>query len=1024
MRARSHIASSVSIIGISLAWGAWPSVAAAQPVIYSTRFVGMMPIGGTVNIPQTALKAGDKTFFQTDVHSPFGYPPIISADLSELGVSSPTTTPASPNSPNYDSNSFYTFGPFTIGSNIPSGSKTISVTATDGGGGVATTTVRVVVDNAPPTVTLSNITFSTTSPREGDLMYLSGSMDGTGTKIVLGSILGTLLDADKNERGPWPWHRAAYDPRQLIQDMFASSTESTFTNAPFRLSEGGVPGDISASSFLKVDFSVYDEAGNLASTSLTVPIPKTAPPDPCAVPGSCVSNVLFLPGIEGSRLYRLADGCDPGVPDCGDHKLWDPSSDSDLNDLGLDELGKSVHSDVYVKEGDIVASASAFGIIKKFYESFVAQMNGLKIGGTITDWKPVAYDWRLSLPDLLDKGTERGGKIFYGEATSTPYIEQTLRALAATSKTGKVSVVAHSNGGLLAKALIEKLGAVEAGNLIDDVIFVGVPQSGAPQAVGGLLFGYGQALPRDDCSQLFLIGSLCSSLASRAAARSLAEHSPMAYHLLPSDAYFASAQDPTRSVASFTGAHEYQKERKAYGATIDDFSELSDFLQAKEGGRTKPSPGDISSPGILSGTLLGYAKGEHDTLDPWVPPAGITLYQIAGWGVDTISGISFYENPKFFGLLGTTPEYRPVFVEDGDGVVPVPSALLMASSTNVKRYWVDLRSYYKVTKIKRSHADLFEISSLQDLIKNIIGDSTSTLPAYISSNQPSANSENKKLTFFLHSPLTLQLKDSSGNVTGLAEDGSITEDIPGATYGEFGEVKYLIAPAGAQYQLTMHGQSSGTFSLDMQESSGDVVTTSSTIANVPTTASTLASLTISGGFDSVSPLTVDEHGDGKDILTIVPKSGETVAYTVPAAPVVPDTGTSQPLESRPAGGPRSSSIPAGSISIPVITPVHIAPIVATTTSSTASTTPATTTPTALIAIASVPKLSAVTPRTPQHVSVVVPSTTPTIKVTNITPELSQTASVYEAHQPSILKKIGAAVYNGLHGFWISLLKLF
>jgi len=733
------------------------------------------------------------------------------------------------------------------------------------------------------------------------------------------------------------------------------------------------------------------------------------PPDPCIAAGTCVSNVLFLPGIEGSRLYRPMDGCDPSTSDCEEHKLWDPSGDGDLGDLSLDDAGKSVRDDVYVKEGDIVGSASMFGVTKKFYDGLIAQMDELKTDGAMADWRPVAYDWRLSLPDLLNNGAERDGKIYYEEATSTPYIEQTLRALASSSKTGKVTLIAHSNGGLLAKALIKKLGEVAAKELIDDVILVGVPQSGAPQAVGGLLFGYGQALPRDDCSQLFLVGSLCSSLASRAAARSLAEHSPMAYHLLPSDTYFASTQDPWHSVASFTGAHEYRKEQEAYGTTIDDFSELSDFLQAKEGGRTSPSPEDTSRPGILNGALLEYAKGEHDTLDSWVPPSGITLYQIAGWGVDTISGISFYEDQRLFGLLGTAPKYRPIFVEDGDGVVPVPSALLTSTSTeNVKRYWIDLAN--SSTK----HSNLFENTSLGTFLENVLTGAESSLPATISTTAPIVSST-KKLIFFLHSPLTLQLEDSSGNVTGIAEDGSISQDISGSTYGEFGEVKYLIAPADSQYQLTLHGQDSGTFSLDIQESSGGVVTASTTIANVPTTANTLASLTISDGLDTVSALTVDMNGDGEDVVTIAPKIGETVLYTAPAAE------EDSPAPSRAAGGPgyspylpieETSTATTSSQNLPDTTAT---PPVEATTTTPVSVIPATTIP---IAVPTKPHKTEAVVRAPEQKR----ETQSPVAIANSLPDFSQTASVYGVSQQPALQRFGMAVYNALHGFWLALMQ--
>ena len=230
---------------------------------------------------------------------------------------------------------------------------------------------------------------------------------------------------------------------------------------------------------------------------------------------------------------------------------------------------------------------------------------------------------------------------------------------------------------------------------------------------------------------------------------------------------------------------------------------------------------------------------------------------MAGWGADTIAGIDFYTSS-----ILSSREYRPIFTEDGDGTVPIPKRLDDGHQYERKRYWVNLDSYFRATSIKRNHKDLFEISQLEDFIKNIIRNSTSTLPTHISSNQPSPLTDNKNSHSFLHSPLTLQLTDSSGNVTGLAEDGSVTENIFGSTYGEFGEVKYATVPEGS-YTLNMNGQASGTFSLDIQESSGGVITASTTIANVPTTASTLASLTISGGLDTVSVLTVDENGDGK-----------------------------------------------------------------------------------------------------------------------------------------------------------------
>ena len=133
----------------------------------------------------------------------------------------------------------------------------------------------------------------------------------------------------------------------------------------------------------------------------------------------------------------------------------------------------------------------------------------------------------------MNNGNKIGDNISYLTATSSPYVIQELKRLAKSSKTGKVTIVAHSNGGLVAKALMQKLGDAETAKLIDKVIFVAVPQVGTPQAIGALLHGYEQGLPKDWIS-VFL---------SESTARTLAQNMSSAYNLLPSANYFASIFD-------------------------------------------------------------------------------------------------------------------------------------------------------------------------------------------------------------------------------------------------------------------------------------------------------------------------------------------------------------------------------------------------------------------------------------------------------------------------------------------------
>ncbi len=758
------------------------------------------------------------------------------------------------------------------------------------------------------------------------------------------------------------------------------------------------------------------------------------------------SNVLFLPGIEGSRLYE-GIGCGKDA----EERLWEPVDDSyvrmffgagdaKVRRLSLTHAGASACADIYTKESDVIDSVRGSDI----YKSFIDEMNGLKQDGTIADWRSASYDWRLSLDDLLANGVERDGKIFYEEATSTPYIEQTLRELAASSRSGKVTIVAHSNGGLVTKALLSKLGDDDAASLVDKIILVGAPQSGAPEGLGALLYGYNQGIQYTPA--LGSLKGITISIVHPEVTRALAQNSPMAYHLLPSEEYLENtAGDAAHPVIRFSGSG-YAKEASAYGATIANRAALDDFLLAKDGGRKKPKASDLNSAEVLNPALISYANSTHAGLDFWAPPAGIEVDQIAGWGADTVAGIDFYTEPsRISWLFGPKRSYRPTFIEDGDGTVPVPSALMMASNTNVKRYWLNLFAYNNETIQSRKHKDLFEIPSLEDFIKNIIRNSTSALPDYISSDQPPPATASKKLIFFLHtSPVaeasttpefedpppkvTLRVKHPPDDkVTGVAEDDTVTEDIPGSTYGEFGGVKYVIVPGLAPgyggYELQLYGQSagrgadgqreSGVLALDIQEVSDGVVTASATIADVPVTASTTATLTISDSIDTASPLVVDENGDGADIITVTPVAGETVNYEPPLAvepAPAPEPETASVPAGRAAGGPGYSPyLPLTAIATPVV--------VATTTPAIASSTPVATTNNSS---ATVPPHVATAPHILKHS----PAQTSPVLTANMLPNLSQTASVYGASQQSVVRELGRAVYNGLYALWTAFRRLF
>jgi len=591
----------------------------------------------------------------------------------------------------------------------------------------------------------------------------------------------------------------------------------------------------------------------------------------------CNSNVLFLPGIEASRLY---------IPDAsaldGNDRLWEPTSNADGYALFMDEHGVSIRNDIYTK--DVIDEAyGTFNI----YKSFLADLETWKnTDHIIADYSAVPYDWRLTLGEILAYGNQTpDGRIYYSgthRATSTPYIIQELTRLSATSRNdGKVTIVAHSNGGLVAKALIKHLQDTNDQLLdkIDVVILVAVPQTGTPQALGALLHGHDQGLPRD-WAPLFL---------SPHVARAFAYNDPMAHHLLPSAAYFGGDGATVRTpLATFNDGAATQIFIDRYGRTIDDNFELKEFLLGNEG-RPLASADDLNEPTVVRSGLLAYGESVHAALDGWVPPSHITVHEIAGWGEDTMAGIIYDNDRKCIARMllvcthyTDTLRYKPDLVVDGDGTVVAPSALAMSTSTeSVKRWWVNLEQYNDDHRPgpllpNVDHVSLLEVSELRSFIMNIIeASSTISLPNYLLNVMPPTEDESH-LRFFLHSPLALSAIDVSGN-----EISASTSTIPGARYKRFGEVQYISVPASSTPTLRLDGYATGSFTLEVQEVQGDTVTATTTFLGIPNATTTTARMSFNDGtIEHASPLLVDIDADGATDLSLRPVVGDTV---------VPDT---------------------------------------------------------------------------------------------------------------------------------------
>jgi parallel beta-helix repeat protein len=95
------------------------------------------------------------------------------------------------------------------------------------------------------------------------------------------------------------------------------------------------------------------------------------------------SNILFLPGLEASRLYQNARPDQGG----GEHRLWEPSGDNDVRSLFLDQNGKqfSLSGDDPIYTRDVMDSAYVSGVGPDIYGSFLSELDAMKTKKEIVD---------------------------------------------------------------------------------------------------------------------------------------------------------------------------------------------------------------------------------------------------------------------------------------------------------------------------------------------------------------------------------------------------------------------------------------------------------------------------------------------------------------------------------------------------------------------------------------------------------------------------------------------------------------
>jgi pimeloyl-ACP methyl ester carboxylesterase len=533
-----------------------------------------------------------------------------------------------------------------------------------------------------------------------------------------------------------------------------------------------------------------------------------------------------VPGILGSKLNEISDG----------KEIWPNAdamitsgSDSYLDALALSSTGEQIPGRE-MNPSDVVrtVTTSIPFVEKDFYKPLIDSLitSGYREG---IDLFVAPYDWRLDI------------------ASSAAVIDPVIKNALVHSPNGKIDIIAHSMGGLVAKDYLSQLSEASS-SIIDKFVFVGTPQLGAPQMFKALQYG-------DDLG--FHIGPI--ELLAPAEVKSIAQNMPGVYTLLPSRRYVETQGGYV--IDNRNGAH-----------TALNFDETNNFLMTNaDNGR--------------NAMLLASADTFHATQD-FTPANAPSVYNIVGCqNPTTISSLVIEDGGVADIVHGA-----------GDGTVPIDSAMNLAK--NYQTYF----SLY--SENGADHTGLINNAKPLALIDAILENTTSTLalaPLGISTStqdclQGRSTAHNETtIEISTHSPITLNAYDSQNRHTGPStakntdNDTTSTIDlqIPGSSYETIGENSFILLPASDTYRIIGNAEATGTFTMKIKSLDeaanllGDV-----TYIQVPlTSASTTATLIVSSSTPT-PVITLDAYGDGAAISTIAPTASLSASSSVDTSPPV------------------------------------------------------------------------------------------------------------------------------------------
>jgi len=508
--------------------------------------------------------------------------------------------------------------------------------------------------------------------------------------------------------------------------------------------------------------------------------------------------ILFVPGLLGTY-----------IKDGGDF-VW--INDAMFNPVNSDEFMDSLSlSDVFLPINNNLSLAGVIGkkiydlmgIIKFNYDysdglikEFQAQGYDAAEGSSGQTFYTFPYDWRYGASGIypVSAGTSQR------PLTNSDLLKIEIDRLAKISPTGEVDVIAHSLGGLIAKKYI-----LENSNLkINKMVFVGVPNLGAPLAGKALLSG----------TDFGVFGLNPQEL------KKIVQNMPAAYDLLPSQEYFS---DKGNWVNIY----------KPSGVSgVNDVSRL-DYTQTQ----IYLAGANLNGTAIDNATALHSSDFDGDYVYANFWAKGVDSYNIVGCRSATFGTVEDWQNTD-----GTHSNYDFGAPSNGDDTVPLESANRFLA--------VDSKTFY-APKVKHGRMPSFD--GIKEKIVSIISGNDIPIAAgkIISKSELSDNPNQCRLygaTIKIESPLAIKVSDQFGNLIESVEGVGLKNEIPGASFETVGDRKFVYLPTAdnEQYQIDLQGTGSGTFTLIKEEIEGDNAVSADVFADIPVTTDFSGSLEIEG----------------------------------------------------------------------------------------------------------------------------------------------------------------------------------